>query len=37
VPENYKEEEKTKIYTREDFHTVLDKALKKGEIKWEDY
>eukprot|EP00930_Biecheleria_cincta_P017778 TRINITY_DN14025_c0_g1_i1.p1 TRINITY_DN14025_c0_g1~~TRINITY_DN14025_c0_g1_i1.p1 ORF type:complete len:339 (-),score=87.98 TRINITY_DN14025_c0_g1_i1:82-1098(-) len=37
VPENYKEEEKTKIYTREDFHAVLEKALKKGEIKWEDY
>eukprot|EP00913_Durusdinium_trenchii_P031054 g29082.t1 len=37
VPEDYKQEEKTKIYTREEFHEVLTKALKKGEIKWEDY
>jgi len=37
VPKDYKQEEKTKIYTREDFHEVLTKALKKGEIKWEDY
>eukprot|EP00931_Biecheleriopsis_adriatica_P093309 TRINITY_DN67055_c0_g1_i1.p1 TRINITY_DN67055_c0_g1~~TRINITY_DN67055_c0_g1_i1.p1 ORF type:complete len:340 (+),score=102.36 TRINITY_DN67055_c0_g1_i1:101-1120(+) len=37
VPDDYKEEEKTKIYTREEFHDVLSKALRKGEIKWEDY
>jgi len=37
VPDDYNSEEKTRIYTREDFHNVLEKALRKGEIKWEDY
>lgn len=37
VDEDYKKEEKTRIFTREEFNDVLIKALRRGEIKWEDY
>merc|ERR1712187_860827 len=37
VPDDYKKCEKTRVYTEEDFHNALTKALRRGEVKWEDY
>jgi len=37
VPSTYKESEKTRMMTDIEFCDVLDKALKRGDIKWEDY
>merc|ERR1712060_1023899 len=37
VPTDYKKEEKTRISTEEDFNKALTKALRRGDIKWEDY
>merc|ERR1719277_1887531 len=37
VPEEYKAHERTRMMTNEEFCKVLDKALKRGDIKWEDY
>mmetsp|Transcript_93751 Transcript_93751/g.190881 ORF Transcript_93751/g.190881 Transcript_93751/m.190881 type:complete len:339 (+) Transcript_93751:140-1156(+) len=37
VPDDYKADEKTKVYNEEAFADMLTKALRRGEIKWEDY
>jgi len=37
VAEDYNKAEKTRMYTDEEFCDVLTKALRRGEIKWEDY
>eukprot|EP00403_Amphidinium_massartii_P036812 CAMPEP_0178438458 /NCGR_PEP_ID=MMETSP0689_2-20121128/35603_1 /TAXON_ID=160604 /ORGANISM="Amphidinium massartii, Strain CS-259" /LENGTH=335 /DNA_ID=CAMNT_0020060861 /DNA_START=44 /DNA_END=1051 /DNA_ORIENTATION=+ len=37
VPEDYKASEKTRILSDKEFTDVLDKALRRGDIKWEDY
>merc|ERR1711920_640200 len=37
VPQDYKKEEKTRVYTDVEFNALLEKALRRGEIKWEDY
>ncbi|CAE8583033.1 unnamed protein product [Polarella glacialis] len=37
VGEDYKQEEKTRLFTQDEFHEVLTKALRRGDIKWEDY
>eukprot|EP00445_Apocalathium_hangoei_P040509 CAMPEP_0203970454 /NCGR_PEP_ID=MMETSP0359-20131031/97974_1 /ASSEMBLY_ACC=CAM_ASM_000338 /TAXON_ID=268821 /ORGANISM="Scrippsiella Hangoei, Strain SHTV-5" /LENGTH=339 /DNA_ID=CAMNT_0050908409 /DNA_START=90 /DNA_END=1109 /DNA_ORIENTATION=- len=37
VPEDFNKSEKTRMYTDEEFTDVLTKALRRGEIKWEDY
>lgn len=37
VPSNYKQGEKTRMMTDKEFCDILDKALKRGDIKWEDY
>jgi len=37
VPEDWNASEKTRIYTDAEFCDTLTKALRRGEIKWEDY
>lgn len=37
VPDDYNKDEKTRIYNDQEFCDILTKALRRGEIKWEDY
>mmetsp|Transcript_51992 Transcript_51992/g.137343 ORF Transcript_51992/g.137343 Transcript_51992/m.137343 type:complete len:336 (+) Transcript_51992:104-1111(+) len=37
VPADHNKSEKTRVYTSEQFSDLLTKALKRGELKWEDY
>uniref|UniRef100_A0A7S0A8P5 CS domain-containing protein n=1 Tax=Pyrodinium bahamense TaxID=73915 RepID=A0A7S0A8P5_9DINO len=37
VPEDHNKSEKTRVYTDQEFCDILTKALRRGEIKWEDY
>lgn len=37
VPEDYKKGEKTRIMTDREFADALTRAMRRGDIKWEDY
>jgi len=37
VSSEYKRNEKTRMFTDQEFCDTLDRALKRGDIKWEDY